>query len=123
MGKFLSENLKYPKDALENRIEGKVYLSYQVDQDGLVRDVEVRKGLGHGCDEEAVRVVSLMKFSPQKNRGSRVTIRRKLNITFKLPTPPKKASPVKRTIQYNYTMKEKSTQKTYTYSYKINKKV
>jgi protein TonB len=59
--KFLSENIKYPQQATENGIQGTVYVSFVVDSKGNVTDAKVLRGIGGGCDEEAIRVVKLMK--------------------------------------------------------------
>jgi TonB family protein len=82
---FVARNLKYPPEALRNKIEGTVHLSYMVDDKGNVNDITIEHGLGHGCDEEAIRLVRLMKFAPVKNRGVRVSSRQKTRIQFKLP--------------------------------------
>ena len=83
--KFIQENLIYPKLALEKEIEGTVYISYRVDFDGKVVDIKNNKGIGNGCDEEAMRVVGLLKFAPQNNHGVKVSSEQKINIHFKLP--------------------------------------
>jgi len=114
---FIRKNLIYPKKAKEQKIEGTVYLSFKVDYDGSVTDVKILSGLGSGCDEEAARVVELLKYSVQKNRGSRLTVRRKMNIHFKLPpAPPKKEG---RTVTYNYKSADK-TASSGGYSYTVN---
>jgi len=118
--KFIREHLKYPAEALKHKIEGTVYLNYKIDYDGSATDVKILSGLGHGCDEEAERVVLLLKFSIQKNRGTKLTVRRKLNIHFKLPPPPKKK---KQVVTYNYKSSSKSaTSGGYTYTVDLGKK-
>lgn len=82
---FIQQNLIYPKLALENEIEGSVFISYRVDYDGKVMDLVKNKGIGFGCDEEAMRVVGLLKFAPQTNHGVKVSIQQKISIHFKLP--------------------------------------
>lgn len=57
LNKFIKENLKYPEQALENKIEGSVIIKYNVSDRGEVFDVAVEHGIGYGCDEEAVRLV------------------------------------------------------------------
>jgi len=83
--KFIQDNLKYPQQALENHIEGFVHLKYVVDNTGSVIDVKLIKGLGHGCDEEAVRLISLLKYEKVKNRGLRVKTSMRTRIRFSLP--------------------------------------
>jgi len=99
---FISQNKKYPKDALENKIEGTVYLKYTIDHKGNVIDAKVIKSLGHGCDDEAVRVVKLLKFKVPKNRGVRVKFHKNIQIHFRIPK--KKSKPQQQTVQYNYTV-------------------
>jgi len=82
---FIRKNLRYPKEALENKIEGSVHIHYRVDGRGKVIEVNVTKGLGHGCDEEAIRVVNLLKYGKAKNRGLRVTAGMRTRINFKIP--------------------------------------
>jgi protein TonB len=65
--KFIQRNLRYPYAAQENGTQGKVYLSFVVEKDGSISDVRVMKGIGFGCDEEAVRVI---KKSPKWKAGS-----------------------------------------------------
>lgn len=81
--KFVSENLKYPNQARRMGIEGKVFLSAVIEKDGSVTNVQVLKGIGAGCDEEAVRVVSkLPSWIPAKQRGRPVRSRITVPITF-----------------------------------------
>jgi len=82
---FIRNNLRYPKEALENRVEGAVHVKYRVDGLGKVVEVEVIHGIGYGCDEEAMRVVWLLKYNKAKNRGVRVTASMRTRINFKLP--------------------------------------
>ena len=83
--KFIAANLHYPDAALEARVEGIVIVEYEVLDTGLVQNPRVLKGLGHGCDEEAMRVVGLLRFEKVKNRGVRVKMTTKTNIGFVLP--------------------------------------
>lgn len=65
---YLQENIHYPQEAKDAGIEGRVFLSFMVEEGGSITEVKVMKGLGYGCDEEAVRVVSNMpKWKPGKN--------------------------------------------------------
>lgn len=86
--KFIDENLKYPNEALEKQIEGTVYLSYTVSNDGNVEDIRATKGIGHGCDEEAIRVISLLRYEVARNRGLKVRSTMKTRINFRLPHAP-----------------------------------
>jgi len=82
---YVKSNLKYPEEALAKGIGGIVYLSARIDDNGEVSDVEVEKGIGGGCDEEAVRLISSVHFGKVKNRGLRVSTRKKFRIEFRLP--------------------------------------
>lgn len=64
--KFIQRNLRYPFMAQEANVQGKVYLSFVVEKDGSITDVNVLKGIGAGCDEEAIRVI---KKSPKWKAG------------------------------------------------------
>lgn len=83
--KFIARNLRYPKAALEAGIEGKVLVEYEIDDNGFVHNPRVLRSLGYGCDEEAIRIVGLLRFKKVKNRGVRVRVNTKTNIVFKLP--------------------------------------
>ena len=63
---YLSHNLKYPEEALKNKITGKVYISFIIEKNGYITNVQVVQGLGSGLDEEAVRVI---KNSPRWKPG------------------------------------------------------
>lgn len=83
--KHLTGNLKYPQAARDGKIEGMVYLTFIVKEDGSVTDVEILKGIGSGCDEEGKRVVEISpKWTPGKIGGKAVNTRMTLPINFKL---------------------------------------
>lgn len=115
--KFIKENLKYPKKALENKTEGVVFLKYSIDHKGKVVDAKVLKGIGDGCDEEAKRIVSLLKFDiPKGPRKLRVLFHKKTQITFRIPKQKAKPKPVappltpqKVRMVYQYQPKKKET--------------
>jgi len=84
--KFLSLNLRYPSQALEGKVEGEVIVSFRIDEAGHVSEPVVLKGLGHGCDEEAIRVVKNMPdWVPARKNGKHVTVVYNLPIVFELP--------------------------------------
>ena len=83
---FIAAKLRYPDAALEAGIEGSVMVEYEVHDNGTVNRPRILKGIGHGCDEEAMRVVSLLRFEKVKNRGVRVTMTTKTTIRFRLPS-------------------------------------
>ena len=83
---FISANLKYPQEAIEQQIEGTVHAEYTVNHRGKVLKVKALTKLGHGLEEEAVRLTKLLKFAvPQKVRNIRVTFNKTIWINFKLP--------------------------------------
>jgi TonB family protein len=82
---FLSQNIKYPKIAMAENIEGKVVISFVVDDKGNVGKIQVMKAIGGGCEEEAIRVIqSMPKWNPGKQNGKPVSVRYTLPISFKL---------------------------------------
>ncbi len=85
MLKYLSNNIKYPVDAREANITGVVYLSFIVDKEGEIKNIEILKGIGGGCEEEAMRVVKNMKkWKPGKQNGQAVNVQYKLPVSFTL---------------------------------------
>lgn len=83
--KFLQKNLRYPTPAVNANVMGKVYMQFVVGQDGNITKVDVLKGIGFGCDEEAQRVVKLMpKWSPGRQSGRAVAVKFTLPINFQL---------------------------------------
>ncbi len=82
---FLGKNIKYPQMATDAGISGVVYVTFVVGKDGKINDVKVLRGIGGGCDEEAVRVVkSMPAWKPGKQRGKAVTVQYNLPIRFTL---------------------------------------
>jgi len=82
---YLSENMDYPDMAKDAKIQGKVYITFVVDKDGSIAGVKVLRGIGGGCDEEAIRVVkSMPKWNPGKQRGRPVRVQYNLPINFVL---------------------------------------
>ena len=83
--KYFQENLKYPEAAKENGIEGMVALSFIVRADGSVDDIAILRGIGGGCDEEALRIVKESgTWTPGKLDGKAVAVQMRLPIQFKL---------------------------------------
>jgi TonB family protein len=120
--KFIFENLKYPDQALENKIEGIVYVKYKVSALGEVISANVTKGIGYGCDEEAIRLCKILKYEKAKNRGIRVVSTIRSRIVFRLPA-------AKASVSYQYKKSENKSQGKKTpakekqetsYSYTIN---
>lgn len=83
--KMASENLRYPAQARRMNVEGKVFVEFVVDKEGKITDVVLVKGIGAGCDEEAIRILNLSPdWQPAKQRGKPVKQRIVLPIFFKL---------------------------------------
>ncbi len=84
-GEFLQKNIRYPQMASDANIQGKVMLSFLVEKDGTVTDVQVIRKLGGGTDEEAVRVLKLSKrWIPGVQNGRAVRVRYNIPIAFNL---------------------------------------
>ena len=82
---FVGKKLKYPAQARRMGTEGKVFVQFVINKDGTISDVVAIKGIGAGCDEEAVRIIQTSPpWSPGKQRGKPVKQRMVLPITFKL---------------------------------------
>jgi protein TonB len=83
--KFLTKNLKYPQQAQRANIEGRVILNFYVDAQGDISNISVLRGIGSGCDEEAVRVLSKSpKWKPGLQRGVPVKSAKQIAFVFKL---------------------------------------
>lgn len=80
----LQKKIKYPEIAKKAGVEGRVFLQFVVDENGNVVDPVVTRGIGAGCDEEALRAIMTAKFKPGMQRGSAVKVKMSLPITFKL---------------------------------------
>jgi protein TonB len=83
--KFLQGNITYPTMARESGIQGTVYVTFVVEKGGNVSDVKILRGIGGGCDEEAIRVIRAMpKWNPGKQRGKSVRVQFNMPIKFTL---------------------------------------
>ncbi len=107
MQAFISGHLQYPHDALQAKIEGSVSVSFDITHEGLVTDARVISGLGHGCDEEAIRLVKLLKFDVSRTRGLKVLFHKTIQIHFRLPKAPNETG-----LQYIITQASKEKVKT-----------
>jgi TonB family protein len=82
--KWLARNIKYPLEAKKNKIEGRVFVKFVIEETGEIGDVKVMQGIGYGCDEEATRVVKNMpKWKPAVQNGKPVAIYYNMPIVFK----------------------------------------
>ncbi len=80
----LSAKIKYPEIARKAGVEGKVFVEFVVDEQGNVSNAVIARGIGAGCDQEALRVISEAKFVPGRQRNKAVKVRMTLPIQFKL---------------------------------------
>ncbi len=82
---FVSRELRYPEEARAKGVVGKVFVTFVVERDGSISDIKVIRGIGSGCDEEALRVVRQMPaWKPGQHGGKMVRVQQSLPITFKL---------------------------------------
>ncbi len=124
---FIRQNLRYPEEALKNEIQGVVYLEYPVDNVGNIGDIVVKRPLGYGCDEEAIRLVKLIRYPAMRNRGVKMKTLMKTQIEFRLPPKPVEEQPATNSLQVNYTytatpkapQKEPNTPSKESYQYTI----
>ena len=125
MRKFITQHLQYPEEAKDRKVEGTVFIKYAINHQGRVIEAKVVSSLGHGCDEEAERLVYLLRFKVPRNRGVKVKFHKNIQIHFKLP-PEKPVKPVSG-IQYTYSTEKPPVQKSekqgsYVYSIPLPKK-
>lgn len=82
---YLSNNITYPAAAKKEGIQGRVFVNFIIEKDGRVSEVKILRGIGGGCDEEALRVVSSMPdWEPGMQSGKAVRVSFNLPINFKL---------------------------------------
>ncbi len=94
MRNFIKKHLKYPPEARQANVQGRVQLSLIIDHKGIVKKANIIKGLGHGCDEEAQRVAKMLRFNvppPPSNKKLRLQFSKNINIHFRLPEPQRPA--------------------------------
>jgi len=82
---FLADNINYPRSAEKKGIEGRVIISFVIEKDGTITNVELVKGVEESLDNEAIRVVKLMpRWNPGKNNGKPVRTKHKVDVVYKL---------------------------------------
>ena len=85
IARYFQRNNRYPSEARRNGVEGIVYVQFIVGKDGDLSDFKVIKGIGYGCDEEAIRLLDRMpKWIPGEHSSTKVAVYRTLPVTFKL---------------------------------------
>ncbi|RFZ95762.1 TonB family protein [Mucilaginibacter conchicola] len=84
-GRYLGKSIHYPRAARMNNVQGRVIVAFVVEKDGSLTGIKVLRGIGGGCDEEAVRVLSLSpKWVPGKTKGKPVRVQYSIPINFAL---------------------------------------
>lgn len=83
---YLKEAIKYPQEAKEKNLQGRVFLSFIVEKDGSLNNIQVERKLGSGTDEEALRVLKESpKWTPGKKNGNPVRVKYNIPISFGMP--------------------------------------
>jgi len=113
--KFINENLKYPKKAFEQKVEGTVIVKYDINHKGVVTDCKIISPLSSETNAEAIRVVKLLKFVVPKTYKARLTYHKTIKIHFRMPKEqPKKVIPKQpqqaQQISYQITPAKKSVE-------------
>lgn len=84
--KFLEENIKYPQEAKNNRVQGRVIAQFIVNKEGAIIDPQILRSISPELDQEAIRVIkSMPKWIPGMQRGEKVAVKYTVPVTFKLP--------------------------------------
>jgi TonB family protein len=85
LGRYIGKNIRYPTAAQRANVQGKVFLQFVVGKDGDIRDPKIMKGIGFGCDEEALRIaLNMPRWNPGKQNGKAVAVQYNLPIAFVL---------------------------------------
>ncbi|GAB3924188.1 hypothetical protein GCM10028804_23980 [Larkinella terrae] len=85
LGAYIINNMKYPEPALRAHVSGRVFLSFVINTDGSMQDIQILKGIGFGADEEAVRMIKAMpRWKPGTQDGKPVRVKYNLPINFSL---------------------------------------
>lgn len=80
---YLKKRVRYPKEAQKKNVTGTVYVGFVVDSTGLLRDFEVKHGLGSGCDEEAIRALKgTSPWIPARKEGKPISMQYVVPVTF-----------------------------------------
>ncbi len=84
--RFLSRNLRYPESAIEHGVQGKILVSFIIEKNGSLSNIQILRGIGNDCDEEAVRVLSKSpKWTPGRQNQQNVRVAYTIPINFQLP--------------------------------------
>lgn len=115
--KYLEDNLVYPAEALEKRIEGIVHLNAEIDDNGNVIHIEILRGLDGGCNEEAIRLINNVRFGAVKNKGIRLKTKKLFRIKFQIP-PENKIN--YQLVSHSKETNQKENAKKYSYTISVN---
>jgi len=108
LDQFIKAHLVYPEEAIVHKITGFVTVAYDLNYKGEVIKAEVKRSLGYGCDEEALRIVKMLRYHVAKNRNVKVTFHKTINIHFRPPvSQPKKEITPSSSYQYTYVPSKK----------------
>jgi TonB family protein len=82
---FFAHNVHYPDQAREANIDGRVVVRVYIDENGAITEAEILRGIGGGCEEEALRIVKLMpRWTPARYKGKKVGVYMLMKMLFKL---------------------------------------
>ena len=85
MAQFIADHLVYPRAAVENGTSGTVFVTFVVEMDGSITDIKLLKGIGDGCEQEAMRVVGIMPlWEPGMNKNKPARVQCNLPIKFRI---------------------------------------
>ncbi len=85
LARYFNRGMRYPQQAISEKVEGRVIVRFIIDKNGNIRQPKVMKGIGYGCDEEALRLISLMpNWKPGFQGGEAVSVYHQLAIKFEL---------------------------------------
>ena len=96
---------KHSLASFASKIEGSVLVTFDVDVFGEVSNAVVKSGLGYGCDDEALRLVKMLKYEKKKYRGMYVMFHNSIYIHFHLPGKPIPMVPQQVQVVYHYKEK------------------
>ncbi len=81
---YVLSNIQYPSMAIQQGIEGKVIASFQISKEGIIENIQIIKGIGGGCDDEVIRILSSMPiWEPALQNGNRIKTTKRLAFNFK----------------------------------------
>ena len=83
--KYIEANLEFPQEAIDGGVQGRVFVNIIVEPDGSISNARIIRGIGSGCDEEAVRVIeSMPHWNPGRRKGEEVRVSMTIPVSFKL---------------------------------------